>query len=242
MLTRVAAERSLISSRTGSPLPHDASSVVPVISCICSTSVAASRRFTSSFAVAGKLVVAGYHRVPTTAAARLGIPESTAYYWLRRRGRQPIALVAVKPPPWARPTAAPGFARLVPATAASPVITVRVGDAAIIVAPDFTPSCCARARGHGPPHHPMRLQRAHLSRAAHCQPICNEAASAQPIYCQPICNEPCLRACNATQPVSAAVAAVAEIPVPCSGRCAATLCGTLSCAARATLVGHRPMA
>ena len=74
---------------------------------------------------------------PPAAAARLGIPESTAYYWLRRRGRQPIALVTAKPPPRARPTAAPGFARLVPATAASPVITVRVGDAAIVVAPDF---------------------------------------------------------------------------------------------------------
>jgi transposase-like protein len=74
---------------------------------------------------------------PRAAAARLGIPESTAYYWLRRSGRQPIALVVAKPPPRARPTAASGFARLVPATAASPAITIRVGDAAIVVVPDF---------------------------------------------------------------------------------------------------------
>jgi hypothetical protein len=40
--------------------------------------------------------------------------------------------------------------------------------------------------------------RAHLSRAVHYQPICNEAASAQLVYCQSICNEPCLWACNAT--------------------------------------------
>jgi hypothetical protein len=64
----------------------------------------------------------------------------------------------------------------------------------------------ARLRGrrhdalHRPPERgllPMRLKRAHLSQAVHCQPIYNDAASAQPVYCQPICNEPCLWACNA---------------------------------------------
>ena len=72
---------------------------------------------------------------PRAAAARLGVSESTAYYWLKRRGRQAVALVVAKP----RPIATPAFARLVPATKASAAITVWVGDAAIAVAHDFDP-------------------------------------------------------------------------------------------------------
>ena len=53
---------------------------------------------------------------------------------------------------------------------------------------------------------PTCLQRAHLSQAGHCQPICNQAASAPPTCCQPICNEPCLWACNATGGVRVAAA------------------------------------
>jgi hypothetical protein len=49
---------------------------------------------------------------------------------------------------------------------------------------------------------PTCLQRAHLSQAGHCQPICNQAASAPPTCCQPIYNEPCLWACNATGAVA----------------------------------------
>lgn len=74
---------------------------------------------------------------PRAAAARLGVCESTAYYWLKRSDRHPIGLVVAKPRPRPRPTAAPTFARLVPATNASRAITVRVGDAVITVQQDF---------------------------------------------------------------------------------------------------------
>lgn len=73
---------------------------------------------------------------PRAAAARLGVSESAAYYWLRRRGRQAAALVAAKAPARSSPSA-PGFARLVPATAAGLELTIRVGDAAIVVAHGF---------------------------------------------------------------------------------------------------------
>jgi transposase-like protein len=92
-------------------------------------------------------LVAHGEATPRAAAARLGVAESTAYYWLKRRGRRPVALaVADARPrpgpvadarPRARPVAAPAFARLVPATQASAALTVRVGDAAIAVAHDF---------------------------------------------------------------------------------------------------------
>jgi transposase-like protein len=74
---------------------------------------------------------------PRVAAARLGVSESTAYYWLKRRDRRPrpTALIAVTPRP--RPAAGPAFARLVPATETNPAIVVRVGDAAIAVAHPF---------------------------------------------------------------------------------------------------------
>src|SRR3954469_11051165 len=73
---------------------------------------------------------------PRAAAARLGVSESTAYYWLRRRDRRPTAQIAATPRP--RPAAGgPTFARLVPATEANPGIVVRVGDAVIAVAYPF---------------------------------------------------------------------------------------------------------
>jgi len=74
---------------------------------------------------------------PRAAAAKLGVSESAAYYWLRRRSRQPNALVAAKAPARPSPAVARGFARLVVATVASQGITLRVGDASIVVAHDF---------------------------------------------------------------------------------------------------------
>jgi transposase-like protein len=71
------------------------------------------------------------------AATRLGIPASTAYRWVKRSQRVPVDVVATQASRPSQPTAAPGFARLVSATAASPAITVRVGAAAIVVARDF---------------------------------------------------------------------------------------------------------
>ena len=73
---------------------------------------------------------------PRAAAARLGVSESTAYYWLKRSGQQPVALIAATPRR-PRPTATPAFVRLVPATEASPAIMVRVGDAVIAVEHHF---------------------------------------------------------------------------------------------------------
>jgi transposase-like protein len=70
-------------------------------------------------------LVARGEATPRAAAARLGVTESTAYYWLKRGGRRPGALNAATPR--SRPTAAPTFARLVPAREASPAIVVRRG-------------------------------------------------------------------------------------------------------------------
>ena len=80
-------------------------------------------------------LVARGEATPRAAAARLGVTESTAYYWLKRGGQRPGALIAATPR--SRPTAAPTFARLMPATEASPAIVVRVGDAVIAVAHPF---------------------------------------------------------------------------------------------------------
>jgi transposase-like protein len=80
-------------------------------------------------------LVARGEATPRSAAARLGVSESTAYYWLKRNGQHPVGLIATAPRP--RPTAAPAFARLVPATEANPAITVRVGDAVIAVGHHF---------------------------------------------------------------------------------------------------------
>src|ERR1700742_2395394 len=74
---------------------------------------------------------------PRVAAARLGVTESTAYYWLQRSGRRPVALAAADARPWSQPVVAPAFARLVRATQANAALTVRVGDAEITVAHNF---------------------------------------------------------------------------------------------------------
>jgi transposase-like protein len=70
---------------------------------------------------------------PRAAAERLHVAESTAYYWLKRSGRHPAVRTAATTSRQPRPT----FARLVPATEATPAIVVRVGDAAIAVAHAF---------------------------------------------------------------------------------------------------------
>jgi transposase-like protein len=81
-------------------------------------------------------LVARGEATPRAAAARLHVAESTAYYWLKRNGRHPVALIAATPRR-PRPIAAPAFARLVPATEASPAIMVRVGAAVIAVEHHF---------------------------------------------------------------------------------------------------------
>jgi transposase len=82
-------------------------------------------------------LVARGEAAPRAAAARLGVAESTAYYWLRRGGRHSVALIAGARRPRPKPITAPAFARLVRATEASPAIMVRVGDAVIVVAHPF---------------------------------------------------------------------------------------------------------
>jgi len=82
-------------------------------------------------------LVARGEATPRAAAARLGVSESTAYYWLKRRDRHPAVRIAATTSPRPRPTAGPAFARLVPATEANPAIVVRVGDAVIAVAHAF---------------------------------------------------------------------------------------------------------
>jgi transposase-like protein len=74
---------------------------------------------------------------PRAAAERLRVAESTAYYWLKRSGRPPALRTAGTKSRRPRPTTAPAFARLVPATEASPALVVRVGDAVIAVAHAF---------------------------------------------------------------------------------------------------------
>lgn len=82
-------------------------------------------------------LVAGGEARLRAAATRLGIPPSTAYRWLNRSRRPPKAVVSAKVSWRAGAAAAPRFARLVHAATASPAITIRVGDAAIVVAHDF---------------------------------------------------------------------------------------------------------
>ena len=82
-------------------------------------------------------LVARGEATPRAAAGRLGVTESTAYYWLKRSGLHSAALVVGKPRLRPRPIGAPTFARLVPATEASRAISVRVGDVVIAVQRDF---------------------------------------------------------------------------------------------------------
>jgi transposase-like protein len=86
------------------------------------------------------LVTSG-RATPRAAAARLGVAESTAYYWLKREGRS-LALavpasgnrhVLAK----AAPTITPTFARLVPAAEVCASITLRIGGVVIEVRPGF---------------------------------------------------------------------------------------------------------
>jgi len=74
---------------------------------------------------------------PRAAAARLAVPESTAYYWLKQSRRPAVALAMAQPGPRPRVTTAPAFARLVPGAKPSRAITVRVGDAVIAVRQGF---------------------------------------------------------------------------------------------------------
>jgi transposase len=76
------------------------------------------------------LVTSG-RMTPRTAAARLGVAESTAYYWLKR-ARGSLAL-AVRETRSARSVAKaqPAFARLIPAVERCPSITLRVGGVAV---------------------------------------------------------------------------------------------------------------
>jgi hypothetical protein len=100
-----------------------------------------------------------------------------------------------------------------PTSRARPFATVAyVPGGAAVLEPAVMPQSCVHASPGDPAcvlvvHHVRQRKtgpqipvtiRAHLSRAVHYQPICNEAASAQLVYCQSICNEPCLWACNAT--------------------------------------------
>ena len=65
------------------------------------------------------------------AAARLGVAESTAYYWLKR-SRESLAL-AVRETRVRRSVAnaRPTFARLIPAVEMCPPITLRAGGVAV---------------------------------------------------------------------------------------------------------------
>jgi len=71
------------------------------------------------------------------AAARLGIAESTAYYWLKRaRGSLALAVRQAGAPRTIAKTR-PTFARLIPAAEMCPPITLRAGGAVIEVRPGF---------------------------------------------------------------------------------------------------------
>jgi transposase len=72
-----------------------------------------------------------------TAAARLGVAESTAYYWLKR-ARGSLALAVRRTgSPRAVAKARPTFARLIPAAEMCPAITLRAGGVVIEVRPGF---------------------------------------------------------------------------------------------------------
>lgn len=85
------------------------------------------------------LVAAGRITIPE-AAARLGVPLSTAYYWVRRAAVQPHpppkatrALVAAKSPSVSAPT----FMQLIRAEDTNSVIEVRIGRTVIQLRPGF---------------------------------------------------------------------------------------------------------
>ena len=75
------------------------------------------------------------------AASQLGVAESTAYYWLKRTGRNsPAAALATRggrPREGRQLPAPPIFARLVSAGNRAGAISLRVGEAVIEVRPGF---------------------------------------------------------------------------------------------------------
>jgi transposase-like protein len=83
---------------------------------------------------------------PLAAAAKLGVSESTAYYWLKCAGRRSRALARVAEAPRpssprrAQLTAGPMFARLVRTPVAASMITLRVGGVTIEVSSGFDPA------------------------------------------------------------------------------------------------------
>ena len=81
---------------------------------------------------------------PRAAAAQLGVTESTAYYWLKcARKRSALALVRQVARAGAATrssSAAPTFARLVRATGAPSVLTLRVAGTEIEVRSGFDPA------------------------------------------------------------------------------------------------------
>ena len=90
-------------------------------------------------------LVASGQATPRAAAAQLGVPESTAYYWLRKGDRRATAIALV--PRSARSSTAarrpvlghtpPPFARLVRAADAASTLTLRIGALTLEVRPGF---------------------------------------------------------------------------------------------------------
>lgn len=75
---------------------------------------------------------------PRSAAARLGIPEATAYYWVQRARLQTSPRQAAQRALVRRPRApAPMFARLVRATDGAGSVTLRLGQVVIEVRAGF---------------------------------------------------------------------------------------------------------
>jgi transposase-like protein len=84
------------------------------------------------------LVTAGRATI-SEAAARLGVPLSTAYYWARKAATPPRptrkatrALASAKPP-----SASPAFVQLIRASDTASVIEVRIGRTVIQLRPGF---------------------------------------------------------------------------------------------------------
>ena len=92
-------------------------------------------------------LVASGQATPRIAAARLGVPVTTAYNWLRGSNRRAaaVALAARQTPPRtvAPRTAAsaqtPAFARLVRAGDGTSLLLLRVGEVTLEVRPGFDP-------------------------------------------------------------------------------------------------------
>jgi transposase-like protein len=74
------------------------------------------------------------------AAARLGVADSTAYYWITRTGQPRVRLAVSRsrqPPDTPRP--GPTFARLVRSTEVTSSIAIRLGDVMLEVRAGFDP-------------------------------------------------------------------------------------------------------